>query len=121
MVLFQNQIEAGRYETASEVVRAGLRMLEDETGYAHWATFEALALNQRSLVTRRRHRRQMHFSTSFSKIEDVLRLFMYDSQLLFLALSSRQLDLKDQYTRIDSYFENGGAELHNMPHTWANH
>lgn len=28
------QIEAGRYETASEVVRAGLRMLEDyETGY----------------------------------------------------------------------------------------
>lgn len=29
-----SQIEAGRYETASEVVRAGLRMLEDyETGY----------------------------------------------------------------------------------------
>lgn len=29
-----DQIEAGRYETASEVVRAGLRMLEDyETGY----------------------------------------------------------------------------------------
>ena len=28
------QIKAGRYETASEVVRAGLRMLEDyETGY----------------------------------------------------------------------------------------
>jgi len=28
------QIETGRYETASEVVRAGLRMLEDyETGY----------------------------------------------------------------------------------------
>lgn len=29
-----SQVEAGRYETASEVVRAGLRMLVDyETGY----------------------------------------------------------------------------------------